>query len=238
MPVPATRGVLRTTIKDMKIGDYISCYWFWGDNNLTGGMKNMSLNQSGPELSIENPTASGNFYFIKADKGLLIADRVTQVSIAWTTINQNKCIEGLQKIFRNGWDGVSDISGVIRSLTGGVAYADEYGNKIIPNINEPKPPYGAFPTNNEYDTYIRLSNLNGKITPNDIHVWNHGGLFFWCQDTPNNGINSQHTGVLSNYRITRGRISVSSSFYSELNYNEAARSFEAVGFRPVFEYKE
>ncbi|CAH8772305.1 hypothetical protein [Paenibacillus dendritiformis] len=164
MPVPATTGQLRKHVKDMEIGDYICCYWSYNTNNFTQSVTSMSLNTPGEELPLENPTTSGNFYFIKVDKGLLIADRVTQVSVTWNVLNQHKCIQGRPKVFVKGWDGISDISGAIRSLTGGVAYADKDGNKIIPNENDRHSIYGAFPTNNEYDKYIRLSNLNGNNT--------------------------------------------------------------------------
>jgi hypothetical protein len=121
--------------------------------------------------------------------------------------------------------------GIIRSLTGGVAYADANGNKSTTNLG-----FGAFPINNEFDKYIRNfpSSLiqSGKTIDDVFHYTN---VATWTQDTPSNGIafDNGGTGSSSN-RISRGAgygltglLSLSSSISNASN-----------GFRPVFEYIE
>jgi hypothetical protein len=114
--------------------------------------------------------------------------------------------------------------GTIRSLTGGVAYADANGNKSTTDLG-----FGAFPTNNEWDKYIVNfpSELitNGK-TLNDVFHWS--GADTWCQETPMLSIGD------SNYRVkrTKGKIDgFNGNYASNLSGN-------TYGFRPVFHFKE
>jgi hypothetical protein len=123
MPVPNTGGTLRTSISDMQVGDYIIC----GMNANTSGQAAQigyagSTGYSGEvALAGQSTTPSGqwySFYFIKADKGLLIADRVIQHTISWDTLNSAKYIQGGILTLLGG------VNGIIRSLGGGCAYAD------------------------------------------------------------------------------------------------------------------
>lgn len=209
MPVPATNGMLRKRIYEMRIGDYIPCtfdpvnYTFYA---VGGPIFN--------EIPVTGSTYGGTFYFIKADRGLLIADRVVYVNVSWNTLNNNKLIEGKPYVL----DGVS---GIIRSLTGGVYPADQYGNK---NSSATDAGYGGWPTDNEWDKYIVNSSLNGNITPGDDNVWNWSNIYTIVKDT--------HLYDIS-YRTIRGKDSV-----RYISYKHGSAADITHGFRPVFEYKE
>lgn len=93
MPVPATRGQLRTRIEDMQIGDYIVCN-YQASNRAVGTFSNFG-GTAGTEIPVEgSATPNGTFYFIKVDKGLLVADRVVQHSISWDALNSGRLIQG------------------------------------------------------------------------------------------------------------------------------------------------
>ncbi|OME43863.1 hypothetical protein BSK59_33455, partial [Paenibacillus odorifer] len=69
----------------------------------------------------------------------------------------------------------------IRSLTGGVAFADANGNGATTDLG-----YGMLPTNNEWDKYISNfppSKIQLGKTLDDVFHWN--GAVTWSQDTPN-----------------------------------------------------
>lgn len=68
MGEPKTNGILRQSVKDLKIGDYILvCY----DNG------KFTFNRTGGEIIDDwvETTQSGISYFIKVDTGLLMSDR-------------------------------------------------------------------------------------------------------------------------------------------------------------------
>lgn len=93
MAIPATTGQLRTSLTDMQIGDYIPCTYV-ASSGAVGTFSNLGVN-SGTEIPLAgSATPNGLFYFLKADRGLLIADRVVQHSISWDTLNNNGYIEG------------------------------------------------------------------------------------------------------------------------------------------------
>lgn len=93
MPVPATKGQLRTRIEDMQIGDYIVCNYL-ASSGAVGIFSNLG-GTAGTEIPVTgSATPNGTFYFVKVDKGLLIADRVVQHSIRWDTLNAGKVIQG------------------------------------------------------------------------------------------------------------------------------------------------
>ena len=93
MPVPATKGQLRTRIEDMQIGDYIVCNYL-ASSGAVGIFSNLG-GTAGTEIPVTgSSTPNGTFYFVKVDKGLLIADRVVQHSIRWDTLNAGKVIQG------------------------------------------------------------------------------------------------------------------------------------------------
>lgn len=115
MAAPATNGKLCTNLADMEIGDYIKCVYTAEEANVAGTfshlgelhptyMKDVTNEEgevTGQELSEyeELPTtpaetANGYFYLLKADKGLLIADRLVQSSISWNSLNKAGYIYG------------------------------------------------------------------------------------------------------------------------------------------------
>jgi len=124
--------------------------------------------------------------------------------------------------------------GIVRSLTGGVAYADANGNSSTTDQG-----YSGWPANNEWDKYIVNFPADkiqaGKTLDDVFHVFeNQNAPGTWCQDTPINGaVNSTGTSANSSYRTWRGRI-------TEKRFNHSPSSFvgNQVGFRPVIEYKE
>ena len=141
MPVPATTGQLRNKISDMEVGDYCTCM----RTSLTLALTKIYNFGSGSTSEIPlaglNTTAgvSGSFYFVKVDKGLLVADRVVFNTISWDQLNLVKWIEGVD----------FESIGIIRSLTGGALYADSNGNKSNADLG-----FGAWPTINEWDKYL------------------------------------------------------------------------------------
>jgi hypothetical protein len=99
MPVPATSGILRTTLASMNLGDYIVCN-YQAPSGAVGTFSNLG-GTAGAEISLTgDPVPNGTFYFIKADTGLLIADRVVQNSISWDTLNAGKLIQGNPQAFK------------------------------------------------------------------------------------------------------------------------------------------
>lgn len=233
MSIPATTGKLCNTLDEMNIGDYI----VWkrdGNTHSFGGSIDdyIEIPTTGVEPS-SLPTKHFH-YAIKVDTGLLISDRVTEHTISWDTLNSQKRIQGLPVT-------ISGFSGVIRSLTGGVAYADENGNMSLTYKGE----YGAFPINNEWDKYV--SNFPSSLikegqTLDDIF---HGEQLennpllsaTWCQDTSVNGLMSKsnsNMGANTN-RIARSWGTHPSSPVVAVSSNTSTRAY---GFRPVFEWKE
>lgn len=130
----------------------------------------------------------------------------------------------------------------LRSLTGGVAFANLNGNMSVASQNN-----GAWPQNNEWDKYIVNSSLNNKISPNSPDVWHHNEpIVNWCQDTPILGMIHPSGGAPSPSsnigRVHRG-INNSPSGYA-IDFAWATSSWStpwnglSQGFRPIMEYKE
>lgn len=211
MPMPATTGQLRSSIGDMEIGDYIVCS---AVRSSTTAINLKDLGKSVlPEIDLGglSSISSGRFYFIKVDKGLLIADRVVFNTITWDTLNSAKYIEGTI------WEG----EGKIRAISGGVSYADANGNKSATEQG-----YGGWPPINEWDKYIlgfpQTKILEGKNIDDVFHVDNYSSF---CKETP-------ITTTSANYRVQRRRDMY--PFWS----NPSTYSNVAIGFRPIFEYRE
>jgi hypothetical protein len=85
---------VKSLIADMDIGDCIPCRY-----TATSGTVG-TFSELGTSIVDEIPiagtaTPDGLFYFIKVDKGLLIADRVIQTGISWNVLNTAKYIEGI-----------------------------------------------------------------------------------------------------------------------------------------------
>jgi hypothetical protein len=113
----------------------------------------------------------------------------------------------------------------VRSLSGGVAYADASGASSTTDKS-----LGAWPTNNEWDKYIANSDLGGKITKGDDNVWHWSILNSWNKETPINGLNS--VGV-NTYRIARGQTPI-----QRVGQTLSSSVATTLGFRPVFEILE
>ncbi len=166
MPVPATTGQLKSKISDMQIGDYVKCWYSFHKTSgslsdspagiLVGlGTDTFSTAGEKPVTGESTTNSSTFFYFVKVAKGLLIADRVCQHSISWDVLNAGKVIQGKPYSFSTssnisqGCASSENISGTLRSLMGGVAYADDSGSMSTTDKE-----IGAWPVNNEWDKYI------------------------------------------------------------------------------------
>ncbi|MCU6710083.1 hypothetical protein M6D81_15405 [Paenibacillus sp. J5C_2022] len=217
MGVPATTGKLATSLSGMKVGDYVVCH-YQASSGIVGTFSNLG-SAVGTEIPVSSTNApNGIFYYIKVDKGLLIADRVIQHSISWDTLNSGKYIQGKSQTF-------GSLIGKIRLLTGGVAYADENGNISVTDLG-----FGAWPTNNEWDKYIVRfpSNLMQSGSTLDDIFHSSSVIQTWTQDTPSVSI------FPSSNRVRRG-------YRDDNSYNGNGASNTNVtssGFRPAFEYKE
>ncbi|GIP32593.1 hypothetical protein J2TS4_18030 [Paenibacillus sp. J2TS4] len=210
----------------MQIGDYIKMHdndgYYLGD----GGKPELPTTG----LAFDNRNWShrnGFWYMVKVAKGLLISDRVWIHTVTWEYLNSNKAIQGESTILDN-------VSGVIRSLTGGVAYADENGSG-----SDTTQDLGGWPLNNEWDKYIvnfpEDLILSGKISAD---VFNVIGVTF-CQETPK--INLSHPNVnlkASNLHRTWRGIQENSNDLKTLGFIIVSSSYANTGFRPVFEYSE
>jgi hypothetical protein len=82
----------------MSIGDCIPFRYKASTSGVVGNIAELGTCTATEIPVIGSATPNGLAYFIKADKGLLIADRVVQHSIAWNTLNKAGYIEGKQKI--------------------------------------------------------------------------------------------------------------------------------------------
>lgn len=219
MPAPATTGRLCTTIQEMQIGDYIYATvdsngnWVFGDT-----LGKTELPVTAVAVDSSNKTHWNYYwYMIKVDKGLLISDRVWYHTVSWDALNGWKNIQGIPITSNQG-------NGIIRSLTGGVAYADINGNKATTDQG-----YGAWPTNNEWDKYVvnfPASKIQAGKTLDDVFHALTIGTF--TQDTPSIALKA------SSERIIRGggnNIKLFTNIGSSITRTDT-------GFRPVFEYKE
>lgn len=227
MAVPATTGQLRERVEDMEIGDYI--VWKY-DNTISGYIFGGSTAGYTDIPLTGNPIASMPlkyfWYAVKVDKGLLIADRVVNNTTTWDWLNSNKFVEGSPRI-------ISETSGVVRCPSGGVAYADSSGNKVLTTTNTG---YGAWPTINEWDTYVVKFPMNKILSGKSLNdVWNFKCMT-WCEETTISLSGTVPGGWTTGGRTVRSENTTNSKdrFWSTAsNYSNVA-----VGFRPVFEYKE
>lgn len=223
MPVPATTGQLRTNISDMEIGDYIQIHSM--GTGRAYGIGSGSKTEL-PVVGVANGSTAHNYfwYMVKVAKGLLVSDRVWFHTYTWDALNTGKLIQGSPV-------SIGSINGSMRSLAGGVAYADVNGNISLVDRG-----LGAWPTNNEWDSYI-VNFPKDKIqigkTLDDVFHWN--GVRTWCQDTPIKNVVGSNvvTSVDSTYRMIRSHVSELSINVTTSNY-----TVSSLGFRPVFEYKE
>jgi hypothetical protein len=213
MPVPATNGQEKTSISDMQVGDYIPMFY---DSTLPVGQRYL-IGKNGksemPVTSHSNPSF-GYWYFIKVDKGLLIADRNIQHSVTWDSLHSAKFIQGQPSI-------IDGKNGIIRSLSGGVAFSDTYGN--ISGVNYDA---GVYPEDNEWDKYI-VNKIYGFGGKGDDNVWHWNGIASWMKES------SSTLYKFGYYRVIRGNYL--NNFFDAISSNTTSTT---IGFRPVFEYKE
>ncbi len=118
MAAPVTLGKLCSNTSDMEIGDYIKCVYEAPTANVPGYFSQLgtidptrhvvatTITDGGEpvvtdeeEAYTELPTtpgttASGFFYLLKADYGLLMADRMIQQQISWASLNTFNYIYG------------------------------------------------------------------------------------------------------------------------------------------------
>ena len=216
-PIPTTTGKLKERIEDMAIGDYIKVDY------LRSSLDSVINSTSSAECPI-NGTTSGTapqcfFYLIKVEKGLLTSDRVVGVGATWDELNTGKHVQGRPATLYG-------VSGIIRSLTGGVAYADENGNKSGNTNNF----VGCFPSNNEYDKYITRFPVDKIQVGNTIDdVFHCKDIWSWTQNTPDIAVSASST------RIARRHVNGNDPRFSPSSSNTSNTS---TGFRPVFEYQE
>jgi Carbohydrate esterase 2 N-terminal len=199
----------------------------------------------------------GHFYLIKVDKGLLVADRVvfSGQNATWSSLsNTTVTLDGVT-VVNNLIDGTSfekgsvnfgsetspgdfkNIKGVVRSLTGGIAYRDKYDN--IRSINDK---YGAYPANNEWDKYIKnfpSDMIKEGYSLNDVFHCvrddKDAPLYTICRETPYLGVpNINGSAATASDRTMRTEWLSGDSGFSHL----PATNGDYSGFRPVIEYEE
>lgn len=233
MPIPATTGRLCRKINEMEIGDYIVV----AVNNDIGGYL-FGIDTTGyTERPVEGMQGSHSGYFwygIKVDSGLIISDRVTTHTTSWDAQNTAKNIQG--STLSKEIEGITNMR--IRSLTGGVAYADENGNLSLEDKG-----LGAFPTNNEWDKFIKgfpLSLIRDGASLEDI--FHFESINTWCQETPISGTLTNASGdkaaITPTWRVRRGWDGRVGSAWKNFTCDQSTLSASNTGLRPVFEYKE
>jgi hypothetical protein len=154
-------------------------------------------------------------------KGILIAAN-SNTSNRW-------CINGLK--FYSG----SGVVKNIRSLSGGVAYADANGNSSLTNQS-----LGGWPTNNEWDKIIANSDLKGKITPGDDSIWHYTNKGSLCKDTALNGMYSLGSGTANGSNVMRTYRGYNDQYGNVKRFQFAASTTgdTLFGFRPTLNYVE
>lgn len=222
MPVPNTGGQLRTSIAEMQVGDYIVCEFYIDAGWDVGSMRKLGTSTAieCPLVGISNTTQQTvSFYLIKVDKGLLIADRVVRHSVSWDNLNKWDCIQGAPKAQFSD----NTFNGIVRSLGGGNSYAKDGGKSSTTDAE-----LGAWPVDNEWDTYIVKKDYGTGAGRDD--VW-HSNIVSFSQETPVNGLNSVGT---NSTRVGRGYLGAIKGIYVKAS-SYAGSDW---GFRPVFEYQE
>jgi hypothetical protein len=258
-PLPATTGTLRSKVSEMEIGDYIlvntwispSLKMFsLGQEDVIFGAGNENyFNSIDPVLGLTSTAPRGHFYFIKVDKGVLVADR-NILKASWdviyqrndgnngkmdlidgTSIDKGPVLPGYEGDFANLRDAL------IRSLSGGIAYRDAYDN-----ISASNGKYGAYPSLNEWDRYIRnfpVSSIKPGYSLDDVfHCVRDGReapLYTLCRETPYLTVpNVNGTAATASDRTMRTGWMNGDSGFSHL----ASSNGDYSAFRPVLEYNE
>jgi hypothetical protein len=123
----------------------------------------------------------------------------------------------------------------IRSLSGGNTYLDANKKSSLVDSN-----LGAYPINNEWESYITKSDLGGKITPGDDNVWHwNRGAGSWCQDSSALNLQNDPTHLATNLsRSRRGINGAALITIKGIGYNASSMVLPSIGFRPVLEYPD
>jgi hypothetical protein len=117
-----------------------------------------------------------------------------------------------------------DTAGIIRSLTGGVAYVDANGNSSTTDAGK-----GAWPQNSEWDKFIvNFDSSKIQVGKTLDDVFHGSNISTWTQDTPILALTASTT------RILRGGGATAKQF----GWGPSSSSNTSQGFRPAFEYKE
>ncbi|PLS17875.1 hypothetical protein CVD28_09280 [Bacillus sp. M6-12] len=215
-------------VEELEVGKRIRCH-YKADYNKAGFFSNLG-EKTKEFIQVQSAAEpDGDFYFIMVDyeKGYkkLAADRNIQHSISWEELNNNGFIFGKEMSFKKH-------KGIIRSLTGGYAFRNGDGGISLFDKG-----LGAYPTENEWDTYIISSNLNGHIKAGDKLVWNWDvSPQTWCQESPMIGLihpfnpNAYDDKQLNRYKgISRWKEHSGKGL--TFNYTDHIHSVR--GFRPV-----
>lgn len=121
---------------------------------------------------------------------------------------------------------------LIRSLSGGVAYADENGNMSVTERG-----FGGFSRNNDWDKYIVNSDLNEKIAKGDNKIWNWMNMLTHCKDTVVANFTQSDDGTVTNNPSTQ-RMRIGFSRIDTRKFLGTSTTTDTTGFRPVLEYIE
>lgn len=213
---------IKSNINEMTVGCCIPCRYTALTSGTPGNFSELGTFTASEIPITGSAIPDGTFYFNMIESTLLIADRVVQTNVSWNALNNVKFIEGKVIILNN-------IEYLIRSLSGGCAYADENGNMSLTDKG-----LGAWHINNEWDKYIVKSDLGGKITPGDDNVW-HFNIWNWGKETPINGlITDTSSNNINTYRVTRG---YAPDGILELDTGLTTFTSANGGFRPVLQLK-
>lgn len=126
-----------SSLVGMQVGDCIPCKYIATTSGSTG-----TFSELGTCTAVEIPVTGsaapdGLFYFIKTDKGTLIADRVIQTNISWDILNAAGLIEGAMPLQSQVPYLTSNTNGNITisasSCYGGLAYAYYAFDSIMGN---------------------------------------------------------------------------------------------------------
>lgn len=121
----------------------------------------------------------------------------------------------------------------VRSFSGGNSYLSADG---LPKLTDQG--LGAWPQNNEWDTYVVKSDLGGKVTPGDDVIWHYNNRSSLAKDTVVTGFTRGDTAVAdSTHRMLRSiNIGPTPSLLRPWFVGSSIVD-TIVGFRPLVEYK-
>ena len=238
LPVEGSHWVkveFKTPVRVNKIS--ISC------NSIHASVKNFTLQASDNNASWVNLYSGINSAYNNSDSIFAFENvesykyyRILVID-SYSSYGKTYCGISELKMFNDNTDVVERVSAYVRSISGGVAYADANGQKSLTDRN-----LGAWPINNEWDTYIANSDLDGKITPGDDNIWHRDYVFSLCKETNLTAtyVNYQNatTGFNNTHRICRGYDKRTENGWRGFTCVVSLTAFSFAGFRPVLEYVE